>query len=126
MMTASPQLGLPRIAADLVVGGPGVKGERSESRSDAVGALDVRADDHTIAAAREAGRTRPAPAGLGLDRLLLSPDEVAELLDVSRSRVYDLMRKRELVSVRIGRCRRIPVVAVQRFVEQLIEDAWLT
>ena len=25
MMTASPQLGLPRIAADLVVGGPGVK-----------------------------------------------------------------------------------------------------
>ena len=42
---------------------------------------------------------------------------------LSRSRVYDLMRKRELVSVRIGRSRRVPVVAVQAFVERLIEDA---
>src|SRR6476646_9614663 len=33
-MTASPHFGLPRMEADFVVAGPGVKGERSESRSD--------------------------------------------------------------------------------------------
>ena len=34
-----------------------------------------------------------------MEKLLLSPEEAAESLGICRSRIYDLMRKRELVSV---------------------------
>jgi excisionase family DNA binding protein len=60
-----------------------------------------------------------------MERLLLSPEEAAEVLGVGRSRIYDLMRKRELVSVRIGKCRRVPVAALKEYVERLTEDAWV-
>ena len=56
-----------------------------------------------------------------MEKLLLSPEEAAEVLGVGRSRVYDLMRKRELVSVRIGKCRRVPVTALRSYVERLTE-----
>jgi excisionase family DNA binding protein len=54
-----------------------------------------------------------------MERLLLSPDQVAESLGVCRSRVYDLMRTRALPSVKIGRARRVPVSAVRAYVDQL-------
>ena len=60
-----------------------------------------------------------------MERLLLSPEEAAQVLGVGRSRIYDLMRKRELVSVRIGKCRRVPVAALKEYVERLTEDAWV-
>jgi excisionase family DNA binding protein len=44
---------------------------------------------------------------------------------VGGSRVYDLMRRRELISVQIGKSRRVPVAAVHRYVEQLTEQAAL-
>jgi excisionase family DNA binding protein len=58
-----------------------------------------------------------------MERLLLSPDQVAESLAVCRSRVYDLMRTRVLPSVKIGRARRVPVSAVRAYVDQLT-DSW--
>ncbi len=58
-----------------------------------------------------------------MERLLLSPDQVAESLGVCRSRVYDLMRTRVLPSVKIGRSRRVPVSAVRAYVDQL-SDSW--
>ena len=58
-----------------------------------------------------------------MERLLLSPDQVAESLGVCRSRVYDLMRTRVLPSVKIGRARRVPVNAVRAYVDQLT-DSW--
>lgn len=60
-----------------------------------------------------------------MERLLLSPEEAAEVLGVGRSRVYDLMRKRELLSVRIGKSRRVPVAALRAYVERITEDAWV-
>jgi excisionase family DNA binding protein len=57
-----------------------------------------------------------------MERLLLSPDQVAESLGVCRSRVYDLMRTRELPSVKIGRARRVPVSAVRAYVDQLTDS----
>jgi excisionase family DNA binding protein len=53
---------------------------------------------------------------------LLSPEEAAEALGVGRSRVYDLMRTRQLLSVRIGKSRRVPVAAVHAYVERLTEQ----
>ena len=58
-----------------------------------------------------------------MEKLLLSPEEAAEILGVRRSCVYDLMRKRELLSVRIGKSRRVPVTALRAYVERLTEDA---
>lgn len=46
--------------------------------------------------------------------LLLSPDHAARALDVSRSKVYKMMRARELAYVMIGADRRIPVAEVER------------
>ena len=60
-----------------------------------------------------------------MEKLLLCPEEVAELLGVGRSRVYDLMRKRELLSVRIGKSRRVPTAAVEEYVKGLTENAWV-
>jgi excisionase family DNA binding protein len=45
---------------------------------------------------------------------------------VGRSRVYDLMRTRQLPSVRIGKSRRVTVAAVHAYVERLAEQDALT
>ena len=59
----------------------------------------------------------------GCRRLLLRPEEVAEVLAVSRTRVYELLASRALESVTIGHTRRVPVDAVMTFVERLRGDA---
>jgi excisionase family DNA binding protein len=61
-----------------------------------------------------------------MEKLLLSPEEAAEVLGVGRSRVYDLMRTRQLPSVRIGKSRRVTVAAVHAYVERLAEQDALT
>jgi excisionase family DNA binding protein len=57
-----------------------------------------------------------------MEKLLLSPEEAAQALGVGRSRIYDLMRTRELLSVRIGKSLRVPVAAVHAYVERLTEQ----
>jgi excisionase family DNA binding protein len=57
-----------------------------------------------------------------MEKLLLSPEEAAHVLGVGRSRVYDLMHTRQLLSVRIGKSRRVPVAAVHGYVERLTEQ----
>ena len=52
-------------------------------------------------------------------RLLLTPEEVAQVLAIGRSKVYDLLRSEEMSSVRIGGSRRIPVSALHEFVDRL-------
>lgn len=51
--------------------------------------------------------------------LLLKPEEAAEALGIARTRVYQLLRAGELGSVKIGKVRRIPVAALQAYVERL-------
>lgn len=55
------------------------------------------------------------------EKLLLRVEEAAELLNIGRSAVYDLVRRRTLPSVKIGRCRRIPVAALRTYIEQLTQ-----
>jgi excisionase family DNA binding protein len=57
-----------------------------------------------------------------MEKLLLSPEEAAAVLRIGRSRVFELMRERELLSVRIGRSRRMPVAASRSYVERLAEQ----
>ncbi|MGW0666419.1 excisionase family DNA-binding protein [Streptomyces sp. NPDC002746] len=47
---------------------------------------------------------------------VLTVDQVAVRLGISRWKVHDLIRSRELTSFKIGRCRRISETAVDAFV----------
>jgi len=57
-----------------------------------------------------------------LESLLLKPESCAELLGVSRSVVYELIRQGPahggIESVKLGRSRRIPRIAVVEFIER--------
>ena len=50
----------------------------------------------------------------------MTVDEVAEALRVSRWKVYELIRSRELAPFRVGRCRRVPASAVADMVARLL------
>ncbi|MFE5024543.1 helix-turn-helix domain-containing protein [Streptomyces sp. NPDC056656] len=54
---------------------------------------------------------------------LLTVPEVMTRLKLGRSKVYDLIRSRRLVSIEIDGARRIPAGAVQDFVLGQIEAA---
>jgi excisionase family DNA binding protein len=53
----------------------------------------------------------------------LTVNEVAGRLKISRWKVYELIRSRELDSFRLGRCRRIPASAVGAMVARLRDEA---
>lgn len=56
-----------------------------------------------------------------MERLLLTAEEVAEALNVGRTRVYSLIAAKELTSVKIGHLRRVPVDAVREYAARLVE-----
>jgi excisionase family DNA binding protein len=56
-------------------------------------------------------------------KLLLTPEEAAAMLSIGRTTVYELIAGGQLVSVRIGASRRIPGVALETFVSQLVQEA---
>ena len=53
------------------------------------------------------------------DVLLISIEEAAKRLSVSRSVLYELLRTERIRSVRVGRSRRIPAAALAEFVDSL-------
>jgi len=57
------------------------------------------------------------------DARLLTVDQVAELLQISRWSVYRLIWADVLHSVQIGRCRRVPKDALDAYLSQLINKA---
>ncbi len=54
-----------------------------------------------------------------MERLLLTLDEAATALSVSRSKLYQLIRTGVVPSVRIGGCRRIAVGDLSNVVAKL-------
>ena len=54
-----------------------------------------------------------------MDKMLLTPNEAAEVLSISRSKVYDLINQGRLASVRIDTSRRVPARALAEFVDRL-------
>ncbi|MDX3057864.1 helix-turn-helix domain-containing protein [Streptomyces sp. NE06-03E] len=53
----------------------------------------------------------------------LTVPEVMHALRLSRSKVYDLIRSRQLPSFTAGRARRIPVDAVREYMRNQMEEA---
>jgi excisionase family DNA binding protein len=52
-------------------------------------------------------------------RLLLRPEEAAEVLGLGRTKVYKLIGSGELRSIKIGSSRRVSATALAEFVAQL-------
>jgi excisionase family DNA binding protein len=63
--------------------------------------------------------TTPAPAA---PALLLTVAEAAQALRLSRAQVYNLVSRGELQTIRIGSSRRVPVSALQAYIEKLLRE----
>lgn len=51
-----------------------------------------------------------------LTPLLLRPDEAADLLGIGRSKLFELLARRDIESIKVGACRRIPREALEAYV----------
>jgi excisionase family DNA binding protein len=54
-----------------------------------------------------------------MEKLLLTPEQAAEMLSIGRSKLYELLATGELASIRLGGCRRVPTDAIRQNVAQL-------
>ena len=63
------------------------------------------------------------PSGTTVLPLLYKPEEAAIQLRISRTKVYALLRSREIRSVKIDGSRRIPVAALSEYVARLEGEA---
>jgi excisionase family DNA binding protein len=59
----------------------------------------------------------PRPEGLP-HPLLLTVSQAAALLALPRTKIYPLIMTGEIASLKIGRSRRIPYIALERWIEQ--------
>ncbi|MCO1657876.1 helix-turn-helix domain-containing protein [Pseudonocardia humida] len=55
-------------------------------------------------------------------RILLSVEDAAGRLSISRTRMYALIKAGEIASIRVGRLRRIPSSALESFIERLTAE----
>ncbi len=59
-----------------------------------------------------------------MEKLLLKPKEAAEMTSTSKNTIYNLVASGELKSIRLGRAIRIPMKALEEWIEanQSIQD----
>ena len=61
---------------------------------------------------------------MDIERLLLTIPEVAIRLGLGRSLVYQLVMRGEIDSIKVGRARRVPAVALEQFIQnRMLEEA---
>ena len=53
-----------------------------------------------------------------MDKLLLKPSEVAKILGIGRSLVYTLIAQKNIQSIRIGRCIRVPSESLKSWIKE--------
>ncbi len=53
-----------------------------------------------------------------MEKLLLKPSEAAQILCIGRSLMYELLARKEIPSVRLGRCLRVPTESLQRWLKE--------
>lgn len=58
-----------------------------------------------------------------MDKMLLRPTEVAELLGIGRSRAYELIGSGVIPSLRIGASVRVPHDSLRAWIEAQADDA---
>ena len=55
-------------------------------------------------------------------KVLYTPEEAAELLSMSRSRLYVLLARAVIASIKEGRARLIPAIALDQYVQRRLEE----
>jgi len=60
----------------------------------------------------------PIDIGSQIDTQLLKAQRVAETLDISKSKAYQLMQSGTIPTIRIGRSLRVPSKALTRWIEE--------
>lgn len=58
--------------------------------------------------------------------MLFSVEEVADILHIGRSTVFKLIKDGKIQSIKLGRSRRIPIDAMQDYVDDLIGESNLS
>ena len=54
--------------------------------------------------------------------ILVSVAEAAQMLSIGRTAAWELVRKRKIRSVKIGRTRRVQIVAIQDYIQNLLDE----
>jgi excisionase family DNA binding protein len=54
--------------------------------------------------------------------VLVTVDQMANMLSIGRTAAWELIRKGKIASVKIGRTRRVPIAAIQDFVQRLVDE----
>lgn len=54
-------------------------------------------------------------------RLAVTVNEAAKMLSLSRAKLYPLISRGEIPSLKIGKCRRVPVREIESFIERQCE-----
>lgn len=57
-----------------------------------------------------------------VERMLLRPREVAQATGYSRSKTYELIAAGVIPSMRVGKCVRVPVDALRKWIEQQTKE----
>ncbi len=57
-----------------------------------------------------------------LQPLLLTPSEAARRLSIARSSLYELLLTGEIVSLKIGRSRRVPLAALAEYIDRKVRE----
>lgn len=78
--------------------------------------------DHELLASHELGGRSAGRDHRSPPRVLLSVEEAAEQLSLSRTRLYALIKTGDIESVRVGRLRRVPADALLHFVARLVAE----
>jgi excisionase family DNA binding protein len=55
-------------------------------------------------------------------KVLYRVGDVAAMLSIGRTAAWELVRKGTIRSVRIGRTRRVPMLAIHEYVERLLAE----
>jgi excisionase family DNA binding protein len=79
--------------------------------------VEVKAMEHPMEERTGRGRSDSLTS-----QLLLTAEQAAATLAICRTKVYDLLRKGQLESVQIGTSRRIPYVALTKYMQNLRDD----
>ena len=54
-------------------------------------------------------------------KALVTVEEMAAMLSIGRTVAWELVRKRQIKSVKIGRTRRVPLTAIQEYIQYLLD-----
>jgi len=54
--------------------------------------------------------------------ILVSVADAAHMLSIGRTAAWELVRKQKIKSVKIGRMRRVPIAAIQDYIDRLMDE----